>query len=438
MILLYSHKLSNRVKYIFNVIFKDVLKMDLEFTSDVDYFEKSTLPKINYSNQKLNTGVYFQASSLLFETGIKEQLISIFKHNELPCFFSVGKESSLPFDVYAASFYLISRYEEYLPQIRDEHDRFTAKESLAFQHNFLEIPLVNIWANEIQDILKKQYPELKWPLLSFKYISTIDIDNAYAYKHKGFLRISAGLIKSFLKKSDFNQRLKVLLNKVEDPYDTFQYQFEIHKKHNIQPIYFFLLGDYALNDKNIPVRNKKFQSLIKSLSDYYEVGIHPSYSSNNDVKKLTKEINRLKDITHKNVTKSRQHFLKLVLPDTYRNIIDNDIQEDYTMGYATMPGFRASLCSPFYFYDLDTESETTLKIYPFAVMEATFQYYLHLSAEDSLKKILDIMQRVKKVNGTFISTWHNESLSEDISIWKGWKNVYESMLIEASKQNGSN
>lgn len=412
--------------------------MDLEFTSDVDYFEKSTLPKINYSNQKLNTGVYFQASSLLFETGIKEQLISVFKHNELPCFFSVGKESSLPFDIFAASFYLVSRYEEYLPQIRDEHDRFTAKESLAFQHNFLEIPLVNIWANEIQGILKKEYPNLYCPQLSFNYITTIDIDNAYAYKHKGFLRISAGLIKSFLNRTDFKQRLKVLLNKIQDPYDTFNYQFEIHKKHNIQPIYFFLLGDYALNDKNIPVRNKKFQSLIKSLSDYYEVGIHPSYSSNNDLKKLTKEINRLKDITHKNITKSRQHFLKLVLPDTYRNLIDNDIQEDYTMGYATMPGFRASLCSPFYFYDLDTESETTLKIYPFAVMEATFQYYLHLSAEDTLNKILEIMQTVKKVNGTFISTWHNESLSEDISIWKGWKNVYESMLIEASKQNGSN
>ncbi len=412
--------------------------MDLEFTSDVDYFEKSTLPKINYSNQKLNTGVYFQASSLLFETGIKEQLISVFKHNELPCFFSVGKESSLPFDVFAASFYLVSRYEEYLPQIRDEHDRFTAKESLAFQHNFLEIPLVNIWANEIQGILKKEYPNLYCPQLSFNYITTIDIDNAYAYKHKGFLRISAGLIKSFLNRTDFKQRLKVLLNKIQDPYDTFNYQFEIHKKHNIQPIYFFLLGDYALNDKNIPVRNKKFQSLIKSLSDYYEVGIHPSYSSNNDLKKLTKEINRLKDITHKNITKSRQHFLKLVLPDTYRNLIDNDIQEDYTMGYATMPGFRASLCSPFYFYDLDTESETTLKIYPFSVMEATFQYYLHLSAEDTLNKILEIMQTVKKVNGTFISTWHNESLSEDISIWKGWKNVYESMLIESSKQNGSN
>ncbi len=438
MILVYSHKLSNRVKYIFKVIFKNVLKIDLEFTSDVDYFEKSTLPKINYSNQKLNTGVYFQASSLLFETGIKEQLISVFKHNELPCFFSVGKESSLPFDVFAASFYLVSRYEEYLPQIRDEHDRFTAKESLAFQHNFLEIPLVNIWANEIQGILKKEYPNLYCPQLSFNYITTIDIDNAYAYKHKGFLRISAGLIKSFLNRTDFKQRLKVLLNKIQDQNDTFNYQFEIHKKHNIQPIYFFLLGDYALNDKNIPVRNKKFQSLIKSLSDYYEVGIHPSYSSNNDLKKLTKEINRLKDITHKNITKSRQHFLKLVLPDTYRNLIDNDIQEDYTMGYATMPGFRASLCSPFYFYDLDTESETTLKIYPFSVMEATFQYYLHLSAEDTLNKILEIMQTVKKVNGTFISTWHNESLSEDISIWKGWKNVYESMLIESSKQNGSN
>lgn len=431
MILIYSNKITNRVKYIFNVVFKDILNVEIDFTTDKTEFEESKLSKINYSHQKLNSGLFFQPSNLLFETGIKEQNINVFETNNTIGFFNVSKESTFQFDPFAASFYLVSRYEEYLPQIRDEHDRFTAKESLAFQNNFLELPLVNIWAEQIKSIIQKAYPEYKFPIKEFEYVSTIDIDNAYAYKHKGALRIIGGLLKSLTKGNDFNQRINVLLNKEKDPYDTFDYQFEIHKKLNIKPIYFFLLGDYALNDKNIPVKNKSFQSLIKSISDYYEVGIHPSYNSNSNIEILNKEIKRLQNITHRNVVKSRQHFLKLNLPYTYRNLIDNDILFDYTMGYAGLPGFRASMCSPYHFYDLDNESETKLVIYPFAVMEATFKYYLNLSPDEALAKILQLMNQVKKVNGTFISVWHNESLSEKSLIWKGWKSVYEKMLNEA-------
>ncbi|TXB65211.1 hypothetical protein FRY74_07240 [Vicingus serpentipes] len=431
MILVYSHKLTQRLKYVFNVIFKDILKTELTFTSNIEEFEDSDLPKINYSTQKLNSGLYFQSSQFLFETGIKEQNITINTYKDYPCFFSVGKDSTFPFDVFAASFYLVSRYEEYLPQIRDHHDRFTAKESLAFQNGFLKIPLVNIWANYIGSSITESFPDLKFPELKFKYTSSIDIDNAFAYKHKGFLRIVGGLLKSFLKGNDFKERLNVLLKKEQDPYDTFTYQFEIHKKHNVKPIYFFLLGDYALNDKNIPVKNKSFQSLIKSISDYYEVGIHPSYSSNNDVNILTKEINRLQSITHRNINKSRQHFLKLSLPYTYRNLIDNDITHDYTMGYSGQAGFRASICSPYKFYDLDNESPTDLTIHPFAVMEATYKYYLEKKPEEALKDILELMNSVKNVNGTFISVWHNESLSNN-GIWNGWRMVYEEMLKEAT------
>ncbi|MCB0403106.1 MAG: polysaccharide deacetylase family protein [Flavobacteriales bacterium] len=429
MILIYSHKLTNRLKYIFTTIFKDVLLTPVEFTQDPETFKQHPDVKINYTSKNLGSGLFFQSSTLLFENGITEQNISVFKHEEYPCFFAVSKESALPFDPFAASFYLISRYEEYLPHIRDEHERFNAMESLAYKHRFLQLPLVNIWINQIEQIIRKAYPEFNFPERKFQFISTIDIDNAYAYKHKGNLRAFGGLIKG-IKEGTFAKRIRVLMGKEHDPYDTFDYQNQIHKKHNISPVYFILLGDYGVNDKNIPVNNRAFQSLIKSLADYTTVGIHPSYASNSSNEQLTKEIKRLQDITHRNTTKSRQHFLKLVLPVTYRNLIENDIEEDYTMGYADHCGFRASICSPYQFYDLDTESITNLTIIPFTVMEATFQYYQNGSPEEVRQQIHELMQKVKDVKGTFVSVWHNESLSDE-GIWKGWKNVYEFMLEEA-------
>lgn len=194
------------------------------------------------------------------------------------------------------------------------------------------------------------------------------------------------------------------------------------------------MGDYGTNDKNISYNNKTFQKLIQLISDNNKIGIHPSYASNSNSEQITIEKNRLQTISHKEIIRNRQHYLKLNLPNTYQNLISNNITEDHTMGYAEQPGFRASICNPFYFYNLENENETALKIFPFTVMEATFQYYKSSTPNEALKHITELMQKVKLVNGTFISVWHNESLS-DRGIWKGWKIVYEKMLKESLIKN---
>ncbi|MDG1475899.1 MAG: polysaccharide deacetylase family protein [Vicingaceae bacterium] len=434
MILVYSHNLTPRLKYIFKTIFTDILLVKIEFTSDIQVFEKYESVKINYSDSELNSGIFFQASKLLFEDTIQQQEIIVKEFEGSPSFFEVDNQSAFPFDPFAASFYLISRYEEYLPHKKDKHGRFCIKEALAYQYNFLETPLVNIWINKIVNLIEKEHPNFKFPQRNFEFLSTLDIDNAFAYKHKGFTRTVGALTKSLFKGKHFSDRLKVIFGNQKDPYNTYNYQKFIHKKYNISPLYFFLLGDYGKHDKNISHQNKSFQNLIKSIAVKNNVGIHPSYKSNANARLLIKEKNRLTQITRGNIKKSRQHYLMLKFPDTYKALIKSGIKEDYTMGFAEKPGFRASICSPFYFYNLNEECETELKIFPFAVMEATFKYYKKTSPERTIQEILSIMQIVKTVNGSFVSVWHNESLSNE-GIWKGWKIVYEKMLKEAQNKD---
>jgi hypothetical protein len=431
--LIYTHKITHRNKYIFNLIFKDILDIDFSLTDDADNFKKFDGAKLSYTNNALGDELFFISRNLLFETGIAEQNISVFDYNTSKVFYSTGKASALPFDVFAASFYLVSRYEEYLPHIQDEHNRFDAKDSLAFINGFLHKPVVNTWALWIKEEIKKKYPQVNFPKKSYEFVSTIDIDNAYAFREKGFTRSLGGYLKS-LSKADFKEiaeRTRVLLGFQKDPYDTYEFQLEIIKKYHLKSIYFFLLGDYGVNDKNLPIESKKFQTLIKMLGDYADIGIHPSYGSNKSKEQLKKEVGRLSKVLHREITKSRQHFLKLTLPETYRNLIDVDITEDYTMGYASQIGFRASICTSFNFYDLDNELETKLKVFPFAVMEGTLKYHLKISPEDAMQKIIPLIDEVKAVNGTFMSLWHNETLSNQ-KMWLGWKSVYEEMVKYAS------
>lgn len=434
MLLIFTHKLTHRSKYTFNLIFKDILGIDWKSCTDREEFQKYTGAKISYSTQPVADELFFQSRSLLFETGINEQNITISEYNGCKIFFATGKSSAFPFDVFAAAFYLVSRYEEYLPHIRDEFDRFDAKVSLAFQEGFITKPVVNIWAGWIRNAISERYPEFSFPTQHYKYISTIDIDNAYAYKEKGLMRTIGGFLRSLLR-LDFQEisvRTRVLVGTQKDPYDTYDHLLEVQKKYKLKPIYFFLLGDYGINDKNLPVDNKQFHSLIKRIGDYAEVGIHPSFGSNDDPARLKVEIGRLSKILHREVTKSRQHFLKLKLPLTYRNLIDLDITDDYTMGYASAVGFRASICTPFMFYDLDLELETKLKVHPFAVMEATLKYYMKVDPEDALSYIAPIIDEVRAVNGIFISLWHNETLTDEKQ-WRGWKSVYEEMVKIAAQ-----
>ena len=229
------------------------------------------------------------------------------------------------------------------------------------------------------------------------------------------------------------ERLRVLTGLESDPYNTYEWQLTIRNKYHLKQIYFFLVGDYGEYDKNIPIEgSRRFQTLIKSIADYAEVGVHPSYASNKNKDQLRKVIRRLSKVLKREVTKSRQHFLKITFPDTYRNLLEFDIQEDYSLGYASEIGFRASICSPFNFYDLDLDIETKLKLIPFMLMDGTMKDYMKLSPEESINRAKELVDEVKAVNGVFVTLWHNQSVN-DRDAWKGWRNVYEAIVDYASQ-----
>lgn len=430
MVLIYSHKITNRINYIFKLIFRDILNVEIQITSNLEEFEAYEGVKFSYGKIPIGEELFFASEQLLFERGIKYYDLSFIEFDSLPAFFPVyHKRSVIPFDIFSASFYLVSRYEEYLPYRKDEYGRYSANESISYQKGFLLKPVVNIWAIHIGNVLTQKFPGFTFPGHKYEFIPTIDIDAAWAYRQKGWFRTLGGYANSLIKLNfeDIIERSRVLFGNLQDPFDTYEFQYNIHKKYKLNAIYFILFAEYGFNDKNIPIRSRRFQTLIKSLADYNKVGIHPSYNSNDYPKKLRQEIENLSHVLNRTITKSRQHFLKVLLPTTFRNLINLDITDDYSMGYAAQPGFRAGICSTYKFYDLDLDTETKLNLHPFTYMEGTLKDYMGVDPAKAIEIIKLLIDEVKAVNGTFISLWHNESLS-DLKRWKDWRHVYEEMI----------
>ncbi|WGH75413.1 hypothetical protein P8625_15285 [Tenacibaculum tangerinum] len=241
MILIYTHKVTPRVRYIFKHIFTRILQITINFTSKIEEFVAYNGPKFSYTNVPLGKEFFIQSNELLFQQGVKDVEITIQKWDGVPCFFATIEASEIPFDIFAASFFLISRYEEYMPHIKDKHGRFAATNSIAYQNGFLEKPLVDVWAFKFLETLQQKFPDFDCPQRNYQYISTIDVDNAYAYKYKSFVRTIGGFLKDASQFKIFTMwdRFAVLFNFKKDPFDTFQKAIELQKAYKIKTIFFF-------------------------------------------------------------------------------------------------------------------------------------------------------------------------------------------------------
>jgi hypothetical protein len=414
MLLIYTEKVTNRVTYIFDVIFNRLLGIEFTLTSDGKEFKSSRKAKLSYAKEPLGSELFFRAVDLLFEKEIESQELTFFDYEGHKAFYQVhGNDPAMPFDPFAASFYLISRYEEYLPYVRDEYGRFEAAQSIAYQEGFLKQPLVNIWAERIGRLVTERYKSIEVREKKYTFIPTVDVDSAWFFKAKGLIRNIGGFFRSLfrLELSGIAERAGVITGFRDDPFDTYRQQINVIKEYELKLIYFILFAEYARNDKNLPVNNKKFQVLIKSLGDYAEVGIHSSYSSTFDHGKFRTEVKKLSQVLNKEITRVRQHFTRLNLPATYRNFLTSGIRKDYSMGYMHHPGFRAGICDPFPFYDLDMDHVTSLMVYPFSF---AFTSTSLNPAEKNLSVAKEIINTVKSVNGTLVMVWENTYLRKGV------------------------
>ncbi len=428
MILIYTDQTSPRLQYICYFIFKELMGQDITITIDSEEFKNFDGVKINYSNIEM-PGFTIQNHPLLFENEIKEQVIDCFTINNYKAFFKTTR-SDFSFDIFSASFYLLSRYEEYLPHQKDMYGRYAHENSLAFNEQFLDLPLINIWVKDLANSLKKIYSEFNIQHLTFNIVPTYDIDIAYSYKHKGLLRNIGGFL-SF----PSLERLKVLLGSKKDPFDSYDFLNGLHEKNNnIHPVYFFLVAEKnGQFDKNISPHKNVMWQLVKQHTKKYGIGLHPSWQSVDNFSLLKKEKRQLEAMAGQtDMTRSRQHYIRFNLPLGYQQLIAAGITDDYSMGYGSINGFRASVTSSFYWYDLKKEEQTNLLIHPFCFMEANSFYEQKLSATEAYTELMHFYDQCKEVNGTMITIWHNNFLGTD-KTFAGWRKIYEQFIAQVQQ-----
>lgn len=431
MITLFSEHITPRIEYTTRIIFNSILKLNVQvvITSDKKVFKAAEGVKINYSNQPFESCVQIIPSGFLAQNKIKPVFPGITDGAYSKAIFPVEGGSDFNYDPFSAVFYMVSRYEEYLPHETDQHDRFNPEKSFSYQHNFYAKPMAHYWAEEIKDKIGGKFPSFIFPEKNFRALATIDVDNGYAYRGKGSVRTIGAYVRDLLrlKYNTVVERTHVITGNKKDPFNYYKFQRKVCTSNGVPLRYFAICSKKGEFDHGLDITSISYKKLIRKLRVCGKVGIHPSYASNSSYDVLKNEIRVLSKILRKRVRHSRQHFIKLEFPNTYRNLIKAGIKYDYSMGYPDRPGFRSCIAEPYPFFDVEKDEITSLTIIPFQVMDTQYRDYKQMDAPSSVKAMKEILEEVRKVSGLFVFVWHDRSFAP----WKeyeGWKEAFVQMV----------
>ncbi|MFN2260692.1 MAG: polysaccharide deacetylase family protein [Psychroflexus sp.] len=413
-ILVYIPKQTPRINYIFRQVCGRILGFKVKFCTKVEDFIAFDGVKFSYAKKRLGNEVFVQKFGLLDEQGINDLNFSVGDWDGLPAFFRISAESDLPFDIFSASFYLLTRYEEYQPHVKNDVDSYPVEESLAHDNEFLEQPVVDLWAYRLKAILEKKFPDIKFPKRRFRSEFLIAVSESFARRHRGVVRFIGASIRDFFqfKLKLVYDRFKTLLRFQKDPYDIYDELINFAKTNKLKLDFFFQLSNYSRYSKSISYNKRIYHKLIKSMGDYGDLGLLPGFEALSDFNVLKKEKVRWENIVNRNLEKVLVKNYPLNFPDGYLSFNKLEISKDFSMGYQQNIGFRAGTCSSFQFYDLNLEQVSGLVIQPYVLNGNALE---GRDIYEVIEKMKLLKAQVKKVNGRMNFVFENSDFSDKYS-----------------------
>jgi hypothetical protein len=391
-LLVYTPKITTRFQYVFRQLFVRILEIPVSFTSSLDAFVAFSGAKFSYAPQPLGQEFHVYASGFLTEQGISYQELKKGEWQGLQVLFSHNNNSRIPFDIFAASFYCLSRYEEYLPHLKDEENRYPASASWLTAADSLEIPLVDAWAVAFLKELQQEFPDLSspdrdsdGPIRPF-----FTITSPFKYLYKPSLTKLGQWLQSVwhLKLWDALEQCLVELRILRDPFDTYDQMIPLLSKGKVAPAFYFLFAQKPYEGIATAIYNTKLQALIKGVSDDFPVSVLFSHHAQQDTEELAFELNNVKQLIHRPILRACFHRGVGTISEGYAKLLEQEVHHDLSMGYEETIGYRASTAVPFYYYDLENEYQTPLMLHPIVATEKGLRMLGCKRAFDKLEKLL--------------------------------------------------
>lgn len=327
-------------------------------------------------------------------------------------------------DIISLSFFILTRQEEIDNKARDMHERFDHTETIF--KNFIKEPLINDYIRQLEHLIIEAFKKQGLPLLKkahwpngegFAASLTHDVDVLYKYNFIGSL-VQIKKILALLSRLKLEMALSSACTMVkclvtgEKPYWQMLNVADFEKKYGFVSTFYLCAKRRHKLDPYYDVRSREIKDAMRKLRSMgFEIGLHGSYTSYLDFKKLREERDILEKAIGEKIIGNRQHFGRFEAPYTWR-LHNKLFVYDSTVGYINMSGFRASICFPFRVYDALENKELDLVEVPFTTSDGTLFGPMRLGKEKAWRDTKKLIDNVRKNNGVIVLDWHQRVIYE--------------------------
>jgi hypothetical protein len=330
-------------------------------------------------------------------------------------------------DIIASSFFLLSRYEEWVcgEEILDCYTRFEGKKSLPHRAGFLQRPLVDEYAALLRKWLKMTGLQVNEPPQKIsKIYLTHDID---ILTYRSNLRLMLSVLRQ--KILSLKDVILSLSDIKQDKAYTFDWLVEQDLKVKEAEKIFFVKAEKNAKGIDFPMYNlksKAFQNISKFFTENgCKIGLHASCQSFEKQELVKKEQQNLYESSGQNITFNRCHFLRILPPNQPKPYIDAGITDDFSLSFADVAGFRLGTARPVQWINPQTLEIEPITLHPLLVMESTLgdKRYMNLPFDKAFELCQNLIFQVKKHNGEAVFLFHNTSVVNDY-----YKELYEKVI----------
>lgn len=349
------------------------------------------------------------------------------------------KELYLGLDIFGSAFFMLTRYEEYVKPDRDQHDRFKATASLAYQEGFLDRPIINEYIEILWYCIKRLWPSMERKQRNFRTVVSHDVDVPFAQAFTGIPQLLRSCGGDIMKRKSPSMALNRIASwqavkkgyYKQDLNYTFDRIMDISEQNNIKSAFYFKTAcTNTTFDNNYSVDHPYIRQLMRDIHNRgHEIGLHPSYETYRNLEQTKLEYQKLLQVCdEENIQQDRwggrQHYLRWNAPVTWQNWAVAGLNYDSTLAYADHAGFRCGICYEYPVYDLIKRQQLLLTECPLVVMEGSIlgEQYMNLNGQEILDYMQKLKQRCQQFNGDFTLLWHNSSFTAE-KLWKRYEDI---------------
>jgi peptidoglycan/xylan/chitin deacetylase (PgdA/CDA1 family) len=206
-----------------------------------------------------------------------------------------------------------------------------------------------------------------------------------------------------------------------DPLWNFERIVEVEKELGVRSTLFFM-ADKSKPNANYDINHPVIKKLINDLlQDGFEIGLHASYQSFDNLGLFIKEKDRLEKVTKEPVIGVRQHYLHKASPLTHNLQRKAGFVYDSSVGCLSRFMLKKGWCFPY-------KTSSGLIEIPILLHDATLvrRKYMGLDSVEARRRTLEAAERVIDMNGMMTVLCHPSSFDLDEHEW--WLKLYVELI----------